>query len=188
MDVGWQRGFSLLEMLVALLVIVLATSLVSLNISSGNEEKRLEMQVREIAESASYALDEAQFTGMDYGLLLRLDLVRGEPHYTWEWRERGPTDWREPQSGKGVFDSGDLVPQVELQLELEEVIQPQDVFSENLENPPPQLIFYASGETPPGALEFRDERDGALLWRIEWDLLGDFRVLFRGEEDPEYEQ
>ena len=41
-----QAGFSLLELLVTLIVIVLVTSLVSLTVSSGGQDIKLQAQVR----------------------------------------------------------------------------------------------------------------------------------------------
>lgn len=49
----------------------------------------------------------------------------------------------------------------------------------------PQVVFYASGETTAGAVDLRDEDSGELLWRLEWDLLGRFEVLRRGEAEVE---
>ena len=63
-------GFSLLELLVALFVVVLVTSLVSLSIGSGGRDQHLQGQVRSLANVAGYALDEAQLRGVDYGLVL----------------------------------------------------------------------------------------------------------------------
>ena len=75
-----QAGFSLLELLVALFVVVLVTSLVSLNIGSGGRDIELEAQVRELADNAAYALDEAQLLGVDYGLLLEQRQARIEAY------------------------------------------------------------------------------------------------------------
>ena len=72
-----QAGFSLLEMLVTLIVIVLITSLVSLAINSGGQEIQLEAKVRNLGEVAAYAVDEAQLIGRDYGLLLQQEVVEG---------------------------------------------------------------------------------------------------------------
>ncbi len=184
-----QRGFSLLEMLVALLIIVLATSLVTLNINTGNEDKRLDSAVRQLTETANYALDEAQFTGMDYGLQFSAVSERGIPHYHWRWRERGPEGWREPASGKEVFAEGDLPEGVELQLTIEDVIQPRDVLDNGSDATDPQLILYSSGETPPGSLDVRAGDRAELRWRVEWSALGDFRALPKGVEPaPEESQ
>ncbi|KZX59463.1 hypothetical protein A3709_14305 [Halioglobus sp. HI00S01] len=176
-----QRGFSLLELLVTLFVVVLVTSLVTLNVGSGAGDYELQGQMEEIADTAAYALDEAQFVGWDFGLLL---LRSDEPDsaYSLDWLERGPERWRAPASGKDVFRPMDLPADITLELELDGVLQEQEVFLPTQEFPAPQMVFYASGETPPGNLSVIDDRNGELLWRLEWDLLGNFRALYRGEE------
>jgi general secretion pathway protein H len=178
---GCQVGFSLLELLVTLFVVVLITSLVTLTVSSGGQDIRLEAKVRNLADVASYALDEAQLLGRDYGLLLQRSDVDGELVYGYQWRERQPEGWREPQSGKDVFAPQQLPADIELQLELEEVPVvevPELVQGEELA---PQVVLYSSGETTAGAIDVRRTGNGELLWRLEWDLLGRFEVMRRGE-------
>lgn len=51
-----QRGFSLIEMLAVVFVVVLLTSLVSLNVGSGGADINRENKVREVAAMLSYAL------------------------------------------------------------------------------------------------------------------------------------
>ena len=175
-----QAGFSLLELLVTLIVVVLVTSLVSLNMRSGGRDIEIETQARNLAEVAAYALDEAQFQGRDYGLLLQRVEEDGEQLYGYAWRERQPEGWRPPASGKDVFAEQVLPQGVELALELEEAPItdiPQATDEEELE---PQVVFYSSGETTAGSIELRSEDSGELLWRLEWDLLGRFEVLHRG--------
>ncbi len=186
---GEQRGFSLLELLVALFVIVLVTSLVSLNLSSGGREIELEAKVRNLADVAAYALDEAQLTGRDYGLLLGQEVVEGETLYRYAWRERYVDGWRPPASGKEVFAEQVLPVGFELQLELEdsvfrerELAGDEDRVRDEDEQERPQVVLYASGETTVGLIDVRRRDNGELLWRVQWDLLGRFSVLPRGEE------
>ena len=176
-----QAGFSLLELLVTLFVVVLVTSLVTLNIGSGGRDIELEAQVRDLADVAAYALDEAQLTGVDYGLLLEQRDADGETVFGWRWLERRPEGWREPASGKEIFSPGQLPPEVELQLELEDVPVESLLIAPAAEDQTPQVVFYSSGETAPGAIDLRRRDNGELLWRVEWDLLGRFDLLRRGE-------
>ncbi len=180
MSLHRQRGFSLLELLVTLLIIVLATSLVTLNVGSGDGEVRLQSDLRRITEGATFALDEAQFSGTDYGLLLRLELEHGKESYSWQWRQRMLAGWREPEGEREIFAAGTLPEGIELQLEIDEVIQSRDILLPASEYPEPQLVFYSSGETQPGAIDIRASENGELLWRIEWGVLGDFQLLSRG--------
>jgi prepilin-type N-terminal cleavage/methylation domain-containing protein len=179
-----QRGFSLLELLVTLFVIVLVTSMVTLNISSGGRDIEWDAQVRDLADTAAYALDEAQMLGVNYGLQLVRMEEDGETVYGYRWRELKPEGWREPASGKEVFQQRQFPRDLELQLELEDLpVAEFPLLGGDKEEAPPQIVLYASGEATEGAIEVLLRESGELLWRIEWDLLGRFRLLRRGEEE-----
>jgi len=178
-----QQGFSLLELLITLFVVVLVTSMVTLNISSGGRDIELEAKVRNLAETGVYALDEAQMLGVNYGLqLLRLD-DDGETLHGYRWRELKPEGWLEPASGKDIFETQQFSPDIELQLELEDVSVDEFPLAQEADKALPQVLFYASGEATAGAIDVLRREDGELLWRIEWDLLGRFQVLRRGQEE-----
>jgi hypothetical protein len=177
-----------LELLVALIVVVLFTSLANLTINSGGQDIQLQSTVYKLAGVAGYALDEAQMTGVDYGLLLRQDQDTGETIYSYQWLERGLDGWGTPISGKELFAEQRLPPGIALELELEDApfveLSPDDDGEAEIISP--QVVFYASGEATVGTINVVQEADGELLWRIEWDLLGRFDVLRRGEAEEEY--
>jgi len=182
------RGFSMLELLVALMVIVLVTSMVSLTFNSGGQDVRLESTVRNLADVASYALDEAQMTGFDFGLLIEEELEAGGVLYSYSWLERHIDGWDDPVSGKELFARQQLPPGIALELELEDAPVVELSLDDNQEEIiRPQVIFYASGEATVGAINVRRLEDSELLWRIEWDLLGRFELLRRGEVTDEEE-
>lgn len=198
-----QRGFSLLELLVALIVVVLVTTLVNFTVNSGGQEVRLRAQVNELVATGGYALDEAQTSGTDYGLRLDEELRDGETLYSFSWLEHHIEGWREPASGKDIFARQRLPAGVTVDLELEDsplldaarddkaerrVGKHGESPDEQADALHPQVVFYASGEVTPGALNVRQDRGGELLWRVEWDLLGRFKVLPRGEPDADARQ
>ena len=178
---GLQRGFSLLELLVTLIVIVLITSMVTLNVGSGSRDIQLESQLRNLSDVATYALDEAQMLGVDYGLVLYQVSRDGQLSYAYSWRERRPEGWREPESGKDVFAAGEFEEYLDIQLELEGLPVAELVLDDSSAEATPQIIFYSSGEVSAGALDVRRRDAGELLWRLEWDLLGRFSLLLKGE-------
>lgn len=184
-----QRGFSLLELLVALMVVALVTTMVNLSVSSGGQDIKLQSMVLELADVASYALDEAQMSGVDYGLLLQEDEQGGETVYSFRWLERQLDGWAEPASGAEIFAPQQLPPGVALELELEDTpvveLTLDDDLEEDEDRIQPQVVFYSSGETTVGSINVRDEASGDLLWRIEWDLLGRFELLRRGQVEEE---
>lgn len=191
-----QRGFSLLELLVALMVVVLVTTLVNLSVSSGGQDIALQSQVFNLADVATYALDEAQMSGVDYGLLLQEEEQAGETVYGYSWLQREVDRWVEPDVSGDMFAPQQLPPGVALELELEDApvveldLEENDLLHGNGEEDEedrivPHVVFYASGETTVGAINVRQADSGELLWRIQWDLLGRFEALRRGlaEED-----
>ena len=192
-----QGGFSLLELLVALFVVVIITSLVTLTVNSGSQDIELDARVRSLADISNYAVDEAQMRGVDMGLLFeRVDLSEGTA-YSYSWRERTPQGWRRPIIDADIFDSRQFPVGLELLLEVEGVqleVQSADELaleqlSDGLSDTPkevteelrPQVIFYSSGEGTVSSIQLREEKTGDLLWRVEWDLLGRSKLLRRGE-------
>jgi len=182
------RGFSLLEILVVLIVIVIITSMVTLTVNSGGEDVVLEAQVRTLADVAEFALDEAQMAGENYGLLLDESFEDGAVLATYAWYRRDLEGWI-PLGEQEVFKTATLPAGVELELELPtspsldtEIEGEEDEEEQRIL---PQLMFYASGEMTEGALNVRRREDSELLWRLEWDLLGRFKVMRRGESEPE---
>ena len=176
-----QTGFSLIEMLAVVFVVVLLTSLVSLNVGSGSSEINRENKVREIAALLGYALTEAELSGTDHGLLIhRLDGSDGS--YGGLWLGRYDQGWAEPLSLNNAFEDLLFESGIELELRLEE--QPPIDFEvlEQDTNPPPQIILFAGGEVTPGELDWTDERSGDLLYTLRWDLFGRMTFLPKGIE------
>ena len=174
-------GFSLLEMLIVLFVIALVTSLTGLGFNSGGQDMRLESRLRSLADISSYALDEAQASGLDMGLYIERVYEQGEPVYRYEWLQRRVEGWRPPNRDPELYTAQQLPYDLEVFLVLDE--QQVDSLEADPDEPDksPQLLLYASGETTPGYLDVTAVDSGDLLWRLEWDLLGRFELLPRGE-------
>ncbi len=180
-----QRGFSLLELLAVLVVIALFTSLANLTVTSGGQDIELQSTVYKLADVAGYVLDEAQITGVDYGLLLQEEQETGETIYSYRWLERGIDGWAVPKVGQELFAQQRLPPGVALELVLEDAPLTELSLDDQSEDLSPQVVFYASGEVTVGWINMIQQQDGDLLWRIEWDLFGRFEVLRRGEAEVE---
>jgi hypothetical protein len=169
-------------MLVVLMVVVLLTSLATLNLSSGASERRLEETLDRLRGTAGYALDEAQFSGSDFGLLFSEQLDdRGQAVLLAQWRQRQPGGWGEPLRSSELFADLLFPPEVDvfLQLDATPVIPARAEAANPQSGVAPQWWFVASGETQPGELLLRDADSGDVLWRLSWDALGRFE-RFRG--------
>lgn len=181
------QGFSLVELLVALFVVVIITSLATLNVGSGNQDQLLETHMRELQNVALFAIDEAQLSGTDLGLLLLQDSRGPDTRSGYSWRERRPEGWRSPLTATDIFETRTLPPEVRLELALEDAPEVGLLAAPAGDDAAPQVVFHASGEVTPGQLELRHRDSGELLWRLQWDLLGRMELLPRGEsaeEDP----
>lgn len=187
-----QRGFSLLEILAVLIVIVIVTSMVTLAVNSGSQDILLESKVRNFSDVASYALDEAQMSAQNYGVLLHETYEDGERIAHYDWYRLQLDGWSEVSVEQDVFVTTSMPPDIELELELEQSPLSESSLDDNSDEDEerinPQLIFYASGEMTEGALNVRRRDNSELLWRIEWDLLGRFTVLRRGEVNDDLER
>jgi type II secretion system protein H len=160
------RGFSLVELLVVLFVIVLVTSLATLGFGTGSRERELDDALAALSGVFAYALDEAQYTGRDIGLRLHRDGV-GAPWRS-EWLERWPEGWRAPQSARDVWRAQVFPEGVEPELTLEG----RAVALDSAVADGPAIVLYASGETTPGELVWREVDSGDRVGELRWDLLG----------------
>lgn len=176
-------GFSLIELLVVLLVIVIMTSLASLSMNAGTRERRLEAQLRELVSLALHAQEEAQLSGRSYGLLWEADSVDGRSVYRYHWREQRPEGWRRPVIGGELFAPRELVEGVLLEFTLEAVPDTPPRPAPVADDAAPQLLMLASGEVSEGSLDVLDAENRALLWRLRWDGLGRWEMLAEGRED-----
>ncbi len=176
-----QHGFSLLELLVALFVVVIITSLVTLSVNSGGEDIELDAKVKSLADVSSYALDEAQLRGVDMGLLLEPVDKSGERVFRYRFLERTPRGWLDPEIEVDIFAARTFPSTVELSLEMENTLVDltgdaeltQTPSSDGvISEPEPQLIFYSSGETTDGVISLRLVQTGELLW--DQDLVKDY--------------
>ena len=174
------RGFSLIELLVAVFVIVLLTGVVSLNVGRGGADLELDAEVRYLSGLLSYASAEAGLSAADHGLYIGRSREASVAAYEGVWLKRFDQGWVSPRQGVEIFAPLALGNGYELRLILEG--QPEADLSpyERDLKLSPQIVTWAGGEVTPGALEWLDARTGELLYRLEWDLLGRMTVMPKG--------
>ena len=166
-----QRGFSLIEILVALFVIVMLTSLVTLNLSSPERDRMAEDSAHTIASLLDYALEEAQYSGYEYGVFLSAseqdDLTA---KLTFKRFERSGWVSLSDSILTGPIEIADGV-SLELWVEGERIDLvpiPQDVA-----NWRPSIRLWPSGEMTAGRAVISDTSEGSLQgWEVDWTLFG----------------
>lgn len=179
------RGFSLIELLVAVLVIVLLTSVVSLNVGTGGQSLKRDAEVRHLTAVMAYAQSEAALSGSDFGLFIELADDLGEPLYTARWLQRFDQGWAEPRLRDEVLTPYNFESGIELSLSL---FDNPDVLIATRDPellPEPQILFFAGGEVTEGELDWIDSQTGELLFRLQWDFFGRTTVLVRGEQSDD---
>ncbi|MEO0436316.1 MAG: prepilin-type N-terminal cleavage/methylation domain-containing protein [Pseudomonadota bacterium] len=171
------RGFSLVELLFALMVMGLITGIALVALTFGGQKQEVREQLEYLSALAVYAIDEAQFSGADLGLLVvETQADNGASLFELHWRQRLPDGWEQPANSGELFASIRFPEDVELQLTLdgeaidlaadgEQAVQ-GDAISE------PQWLFLASGETQPGELVAWSDADSRLY--LSWDALARF--------------
>ncbi|MDG2441763.1 MAG: prepilin-type N-terminal cleavage/methylation domain-containing protein, partial [Luminiphilus sp.] len=140
------RGFSFIELLVAIFVIVLLTGVVSLNVGRGGAELQLDGEVRYLANLLSFSGDEAELSAADHGLLIAFDSTARDTRYQGMWLRRFEQGWAAPRAGTEVFVPFVFMAGTELLLNLEG--QPRveiPVYDPTLKTAP-QIIMWAGGE------------------------------------------
>lgn len=174
-------GFSLVEMLVVVLVIVLLTSVVSLNVGSGGGVIERDQTARRLAGLMAHSQVEAEFSGADHGLYFERLGDLGNVSYRAHWLRHYDQGWAEPKGNMALVEPIMFPEGTELFLTLssdpdvEITARPVDL------RPEPQIVFYASGEVSEGGLEWVEASTGSLLYQFEWDLLGRIELLLAGE-------
>ena len=174
-------GFSLIEMLVVVLVIVLLTSVVSLNVGSGGSVIERDQTARRLASLMAHAQVEAEFSGADHGLYFERLGDLGNVSYRAHWLRRYDQGWAEPKGNMALVepimfpDGTELFLTLSSDPDVEITARPVDL------RPEPQIVFYASGEVSEGGLEWLEASTGSLLYQLEWDLLGRIELLLAGE-------
>ena len=165
---GEQPGFSLIELLVAVFVIVLLTGVVSLNVGRGGAELELESEVRHLSGLLAFSSAEAGLSAADHGLFIGKDSDVDSSGYEGIWLRRFDQGWAAPRASAEVFEPLRLSTGYELRLDLTGQPEVELLPYEADLNPSPQIVAWAGGEMTPGSLEWLDSRTGELLYRLEW--------------------
>ena len=185
-----SKGFSLLELLLTLVIIGLITSLAGLGVSSGSRSYQVDAALRNFADVAEYALDEAQMSGTDMGLFIEQRSESQGDVYSYQWMQRQEFDWQMAPFDEDAYGRRDMPRDIDVILEVEQVsalLTAGGELADGDDDEPaqPQVIFYSSGETTPAIMTWVDTGSGEVLWELEWDLLGKLSLRRNGLADED---
>lgn len=172
-----QRGFTLLELLVVVVLIAILTAAAVSTINFVARDGDPHTEARRLAALAGLAAEEALLTGREYGMRLDDDeivfLLFDE--LSGQWQPLTEDDTFQPRPLPESLDF-DLV------IEGQAIVLGADAGATDAEEDvpaPPQLMFLSSGEITPFTLSISTQEIDGETWIVEGDLLG--RMEIKGE-------
>ena len=173
-------GFTLLEILVVVVIIVIFTSVVALSVRTVGMERKLKEEALRLTSLLELASDEAVLSGRDLGLRVEPEgyrfLLFDYPSGSWypldADRVLRPRPFPE-QTVTELYLEG-------LRIDLSEGMIGDD--GQLLETPLPQILILSSGELTPFTLRLNHEQSA-----VPFDVVGsaDGDVEVRSDEDDE---
>lgn len=176
-----DKGFTLLELLVVILVVSLGTVIAVVQVDN-NRPYRLRMAVKELVSNVALLSDEAVLANQQWGI----DLFRevdsdGVESFGYRWLLKGEDAWVE--STPAFMENNRMIPErVTATLEVEGLNQDigsrQDQESVAEQNPlQPDIWLFSSGEITPFTLLLSDSEVAGSSIRVSADQLARITVI-----------
>lgn len=145
MYIKQDKGFSLLELLVVIVIISILFTFTTLAIRGTSPEELLETEAQRLDRLLQLALEEAILKGQEYGLEFKPDSYRFLLYFEYTWQ---------PLDNDDLLRERQLPENMELELEIEQidVLVEQDSADNDKkdeEKPDPQVFILSSGEITP---------------------------------------
>jgi general secretion pathway protein H len=164
-----SAGFTLLELLVALLVIAMLWGVAVLSIERGDES--LELEATRLRGLLQLASEEAVLRARQYGLRIARD--GSDPdRIVCEWMVLEEQRWQLLESTP--FEAYRLPSELSIEVRLDglDVAPAPAANAADANRIEPQLLFLSSGETSSYSIELRSEQEPDLWYRISADIAG----------------
>ena len=176
-----NKGFTLVEILVVLVIIAIVISLAVLSIGATGRDSQLDEESRRIAGLVDLLHDRALLEGRDFGLRIEPAayefVVYEAAHDRWKSIDQDQ-EFRRRTLPKGLSF------QLELDSQVVVIKEPDHGLSDNQPPPGPQVAIAASGEATPFRLTLTREGTTAKA-SVEGDSLGKITQVSSNQQQPE---
>ncbi len=139
-----DKGFSLLELLVVIVIISILFTFTTLAIRGTSPEELIQTEAERLDRILQLALEEAILKGQEYGLEFKPDSYRFLLYFENTWQ---------PLDNDDLLRERQLPENMEFELEIEQievlVEDSADADRKNEEKPDPQVFILSSGEITP---------------------------------------
>lgn len=175
-----DRGFTLIEMMVVLLVIGILVSTIVISVKTDDLEEHMEIEMQRLQALITLAREEAILQGYDMALALK------EDKYLFQWYDTQEQKWLPVDDGQ-VFRERAILPGTEMVLVIEDLPQEKttsrpglslnddDKESEEQEDDIQRVVIFPSGEVFPFELILRKE-DASRQFKLIANEQGDIVV------------
>ncbi|WP_111496857.1 MULTISPECIES: type II secretion system minor pseudopilin GspH [Marinobacter] len=170
-----ERGFTLIEIMVVMVVVGLLAVIAVVNLGGGAQQRELENQARELFLLMQTASEQAVLTNSEMGLA-----VDGE-RYRFLAYNAVEGEWQ-PQQER-LFAQRQLPEWMSLTYEVEDDLPALPGQTEEDDAPEPDIVFYSSGEMTPFNMVLGIQERELGRYRIETDGLNGLDWYPPGEED-----
>ncbi len=157
----FERGFTLLELLVVLLIIGIVVSMATLSVG-GNEARALRDEAQRLTSLLDLAIQDSVLNGREMALELDED--------SYQFLAYDGKDWL-PIAGVDEFRPRELPSGIQLEVEIEGQAAAEDLFGETEAS---QIWIMSSGEVSPFVITLK-LKDGP-LYRLNGDMMGGLKL------------
>lgn len=176
-----QRGFTLLELMVVVLIIGLGLSVIAIAVGRDNDSV-VRTEAQNFISKSEFVAEQAVLGREIIGLFIEPRTGSGslDTHWCYRWQRFRNNNWQEANENLGEYC---LPATISIELVVED--EPYE-YDPDLEQQPPVLVFYPSGEATllelalyPTRPELRQDEE---IQRIRIDMMGEIRWENRERE------
>lgn len=178
---GYQQGFTLIEILVVVFIVGLTAGMVSLSIGNDKKDSAPYQETQTLLQTINFVSEYAALNGEVIAMFVREEDAEDE------LAQRRCYSWQRLRDNYWSALPGDILPEHCMPPKLTWELTVEDrlyVYDPDLEVHPPVLVFSPSGEATPVEMALFESAVSDTAQHIEIDMMGNSRWLEEDEAKP----